>query len=514
MPLVKINLILLPDIPDTMKILPILKTIAIVLFLSSPLLSNAQTVKSLLVHKINNDTAIFSGKIEVLKTGEQMNKSINLDFISVLTGDLMNYDIPIRDDGSYYAKIPVECITFANVRSDYYSGPFCLIPSEESVLDIKIEDNQATQVQFKNSINFTPEDEKIINDWPWEIPNAGNEIITPQVFSRRMISGMQSLLKSVDSNERLTPVTKQYVAMGIKFMVIFHGLLKYDEIMNNVYADLNKENALKKEYHPLVPDKSYYSFLTYFNLNDSLYLSSAFYPMILKPILNEEVLAIPDIGDKPVYQWLIEIKEIMKDLIGTDKGMIYDIMADYAYIKQLNYLKPLTEIQKRNITTYFKNKSFTNVLLAKNQDVLEKLCTNHKTSIYEISDASDKVMDSIIAKYKGKVVFVDFWATWCTPCLKAMKKSEKVRAEFRNKDVVFIYIADPSSPRKSWEQKIYEIGGEQYYVTNAEWNYLIHKFNFGGIPHYLIYDKKGALKYNHNTFMGNENMRKWIEESL
>jgi len=498
-----------------MKTYPILKiTIAIILFLSSSIVLNAQTEKLPFVPIIKYDTATFSGKIEGLKIDTQGFKSINLSFPSVLTGDIMNYDIPVQSDGTFRMKIPVDCITFLYVNSDYYDGSICLIPGEDSELKIQFDTDQNKQVQFKNSIGFTSDYANIIDNWPWELPHIDDEIITPEVFSQRMINGMQDILKPIDNNDKLTPLTKQYIAMGTKFTVVFHGLLKYDEYMNKAYMSLNKTDTLKNEFHPQVPDKSYYSFLKYFNLNDPIYLSSAFYPLILKQILNVDALSIPDIGDKPVDLWLNEVKQIMKDKIGYENGIVYDLMACYSYVKQLNYLNPLSEIQKKNIKTYFKNKSFVTVIFAKNEKVLQQSGTKSKTNIYEISGASEKFMDSIISKYKGKVVFVDFWATWCMPCLKAMNKSESVRKEFENKDVVFLYFTDHSSPRKTWEQKIYEISGEQYYLTEKEMNSINKKYNFTAIPHYLIFDKNGELKYSHESFMGNENMRKWIQESL
>ncbi len=189
-------------------------------------------------------------------------------------------------------------------------------------------------------------------------------------------------------------------------------------------------------------------------------------------------------------------------------------MVSHAYIKQLNYIDPLNEIQKKNIKSYFTNKSFVDILIDRNEKVLLQSDKKNKTNIIAITESPANLMDSIIAKYKGKVVFVDFWATWCGPCLEAMNKSESVRKEFENKDVVFVYISDPSSPHKAWEQKIYKIGGEHYYPTNKEWIYLNKIYDFDAIPHYLIFDKSGTLKHNYHTFMGNDNMRKWIGESL
>lgn len=55
------------------------------------------------------------------------------------------------------------------------------------------------------------------------------------------------------------------------------------------------------------------------------------------------------------------------------------------------------------------------------------------------------------------------------------------------------------------------IGGEQYYLTTAEWKHMMDSFDFSGIPSYLIFDKKGELKQQFTGYPGNEIMQKRIE---
>ena len=200
-----------------MKTFSIIQAIIIILFLSSSMFLDAQTEKLSFTPTIKYDTATFSGKIEGIKNDDQGFKSINLTFISLLTGDFMSYDITVKNDGTFRIKIPLECLTFVNVETDSYRGLNCLIPGEESELKIHIDNNQKKQVQFKNSIGFTSDDAYIIENWPWELPLIEKEIITPEVFSQRMINGMQVLIKSIEDNDKLTPVSKQMIADGTRF---------------------------------------------------------------------------------------------------------------------------------------------------------------------------------------------------------------------------------------------------------------------------------------------------------
>lgn len=496
-----------------MKAHPLLKSIFIILLFFSTKI-NAQTNELGFVPIIKYDNATFSGKIEGIKPEVQNLNPINLSFYSVLTGDLKDYKIPINNDGTFSMKIPVESITLCPINSDYYSGVICLIPGEDSKLNISLDKDQKKRVEFKNSIGFSWDDANSIIDWPFELPIIGDEMVTPDVFSQKLLDGIQKIIKAINANTKLTPLARQYIITTAQFNVIFHGFLIYNDYALKAYKAHNNTDVSKNEFKPQVPDASYYSFLKYFNLNDPILLTYPVYPMILKQIMDIKALGITEIGDMPIDLWLNNVTQIMKDKLGLETGTVYDIMVCYSYVKQLNSLKPLSEIQKQNIRNYFSNKSFEEVLFAKNEKVLLELVSKKKTNIYELTESSEQLMDSVIAKYKGKVVFVDFWATWCGPCLKAMLESEDVRKELENKEVVFLYFTDTSSPKSLWEQKVYEISGEQYYITLKAMNYIHKKYNFTRIPHYLIFDKNGQLKYNHSEFMGNDTMRKWIEEAM
>ena len=115
-----------------------------------------------------------------------------------------------------------------------------------------------------------------------------------------------------------------------------------------------------------------------------------------------------------------------------------------------------------------------------------------------LKSLSGEEMDltELLESHRGKVVYVDFWASWCVPCIQGMPAAKALREAYRNKDVVFLYLAHNDEEEK-WKAAVdkYEVdyGGDNYFITNSRRSEFMEQIELESIPYYLIYDKGGNL---------------------
>jgi len=97
----------------------------------------------------------------------------------------------------------------------------------------------------------------------------------------------------------------------------------------------------------------------------------------------------------------------------------------------------------------------------------------------------------VLSGLKGKIVFLNFWATWCSPCREEMPSMQKLYARFKGKDFAMVAISlnEPASAVKKFFKEynltftaLVDAGGE-----------LMAPYGIRGIPNTYIIDRDGTI---------------------
>ncbi|HEY2721758.1 MAG TPA: TlpA disulfide reductase family protein, partial [Chitinophagaceae bacterium] len=111
----------------------------------------------------------------------------------------------------------------------------------------------------------------------------------------------------------------------------------------------------------------------------------------------------------------------------------------------------------------------------------------------------DEFIVNLKSKFPNKALVIDFWATWCAPCLKELPVSKQLHEENKDLPIAFIYICTNSSSNITvWKNKIVglQLPGTHIFADDKLVTELKSKFDLAGagFPTYVVIDGKGKLK--------------------
>jgi len=95
---------------------------------------------------------------------------------------------------------------------------------------------------------------------------------------------------------------------------------------------------------------------------------------------------------------------------------------------------------------------------------------------------------------------VDFWATWCKPCIKAMPKLQKIYAQYQTKGVNFVGVSVDSPRNLSKVNPLDKSLGVRYPILLDPNSAFMNKMNVNSLPTLLILDAEGNELYRHQGF--------------
>ena len=116
-----------------------------------------------------------------------------------------------------------------------------------------------------------------------------------------------------------------------------------------------------------------------------------------------------------------------------------------------------------------------------------------------LSDLKDQPVD--LTNYKGKTVFINFWATWCKPCREEMPSIQKAMQMLKDENIEFLFASDET------KEEIEEFRSAHEYNFNYVRVESLGELNIMGLPTTFIFNGGGKISFSEMGY------RKWDDKT-
>lgn len=209
-------------------------------------------------------------------------------------------------------------------------------------------------------------------------------------------------------------------------------------------------------------------------------------------ISNNEIITqekLRELGQQGLIKGMNKgVTEVERNKLAEKFG---DKIGDREFIIQIDLLTEKEKVERQNQTT-LDNKE---TLKVKNRVDELKLNINDAANEFTVQMINGKKIN--LSDLKGKVVLVNYWATWCAPCLMEFAEfPEKILEPFKDENFILIAISIGESKEKV-VQKMEKMKkyGVDFNVGIDPTKEIWDKYATGAIPKSFLIDKNGIIKY-------------------
>jgi thiol-disulfide isomerase/thioredoxin len=230
-------------------------------------------------------------------------------------------------------------------------------------------------------------------------------------------------------------------------------------------------------------------------INDEELLSNEIYLSFLKNlILYKYFKKDKRVKSSTQFDFVNEEKTFLNEF--AKQILLNSYLKGIYFTEKPKFDKYLTKFNIINDNQEFKNNWLA--LATKQKANREKLNASNRTKgiLTNLVNDNQLTFEEILSNYKGKVVLVDFWASWCAPCRKEMPLLKDLKSKFSENELKVIEISiDKDFSAWVRASKLEKISNEKdsYIIGNWEKSSLYKNYDIKTIPRYLLFGKDGKI---------------------
>ena len=262
------------------------------------------------------------------------------------------------------------------------------------------------------------------------------------------------------------------------------------------------------------PDSADFSFLNELNVNEADHLMFDDYANLVNTFVELKLSKMPnykELSEKPAVERLPVLFALVDSFIANPTVRDYAKMnlmeedlsyGDFYLLGEViqTYLKGCQTLEYANIV---KTKFDKKMLLA----------PGVPAPVFKYNDINGK--EYSLEDFKGKLVYIDFWATWCGPCRFELPYLKSLEKEYHGKNVVFVSISVDDN-KAAWEKMVKEqdMKGVQLHAEGAWQSFVAKHYQIRGIPTFFIIDANGNILRPNAPRPSSKEIKPLLDENL